>query len=76
MVHVSTQNLSTLASRADNSAAVISEGVAFRRPQGAFPIDRVDELDLSVIFIPAQAKDPLNGRGLSRGCKQSLRRSG
>lgn len=76
VVHVYSQNISTLAARADNSAAAISEGEAFRRPQGAFPIGLVGELDLTVIFVPAQAKDTLSERDLSRGCKRSPRRSG
>ena len=41
-----------------------------------FLLDLVVELDLSAILIPAQAKDPRDEKGLTRGCRRSLPRSG
>jgi hypothetical protein len=37
--------------------------VALRGPPGVFPAGSGDELDLSEILIPAQAKDPRGEKG-------------
>lgn len=39
-------------------------------------LDQIDELDLSEILIPAEAKDPRGEEGFARACRCSLPRNG
>ncbi len=40
-----------------------------------FWLDLVDELDLSMILVPAQSNDPRGEKGFDPGCRRSLARS-
>jgi hypothetical protein len=40
-----------------------------------FWLDLVDELDLSMILVPAQSNDPRGEKGFDPGCRRSLPRS-
>jgi hypothetical protein len=61
--HAEAQDIPPLAAGADHPATAITPRVALRGPPGVFLLDLIDELDLSAILIPAQAKDPRGEKG-------------
>ena len=61
--HSEAQVLPLLARGANYPCAAVTKGVALRRSPGVLPAGSADELDLSAILIPAQAKDPSGENG-------------
>ena len=63
MGHAEAQDLSPLAAGADHPAAAFPPEWLSEDHQVYFLLDLVDELDLSQILNPAQAKDPRGEKG-------------
>ena len=63
MGHAEAQDLPSLAAGADDPAAAVTREWLSDDHQVYFLLDLVDELDLSAILIPAQAKDPRGEKG-------------
>jgi len=63
MGYAEVQVLPPLAAGSDHLAAAITTSLAGGKSKTYFLLDLVDELDLSEILIPAQAKDPRGEKG-------------
>lgn len=63
MGHAEAQELSPLAAGASHPAAAVSPRVVLAGPLSVVLLDPIDELDLSEVLIPAQAKDRRREKG-------------